>query len=122
MNGSADTNLVLALINADDALHERARRHVATAGRLRMPLSVGIELLQVARKKDLPALELLGHAARDFDVDQLDLLAIAAKSMARGEVTSPMDAVHLADAFLHGTPLHTADRKLQKTAFPTMAW
>lgn len=120
MPGSADTNLVLAAVDALDSLHARARKHLQANGPLRVPVSVGIELLQVAYKRRENAVGLLAQAARDFDVDAFDLLAIAARSMDRG--MTPMDAVHLADAVLRREPLHTADKRLHKTPLPTVAW
>lgn len=122
MPGFADANLVLALLDPDDALHARARRHAASSGRLFVPYSVGIELLLVARKRSIPALRMMSLVCAAFDVEKQETLVAAADALDSGAVATPLDAVHLADSFHSGERLHTADRRLQKTRFPTVPW
>ena len=104
MTDTADLNLVLAVIKPSDALQARAVRHLRRTGRLLVPFSVGVELLFVARRFGLGCVESLG----------------AAEALDSGEVETVFDAVHLADAFHRSGSLHTADRRLLRTAFPTV--
>ncbi len=120
MTDTADLNLVLAMIKPEDALRERAARHLRSQNRLLLPFSVGLELLFVAKRFHLGFVESLGSAEAFFDVERRDLLYTAAEALDSGEVSTVFDAVHLADAFHRGGRLHTADERLLRTAFPTV--
>jgi predicted nucleic acid-binding protein len=117
---TADLNLILAVIKPRDALRERAMRHVRGEESLLIPFSVGIELLFVAKRFGLGFVASLGAAEAHFQVESRDLLFTAAEALDSGEVATVFDAVHLADAFHRGGALHTADRALQRTSFPTV--
>jgi hypothetical protein len=119
---TADLNLVLAVIKPSDALQRRARRHLAAGGRLLIPFSVGLELLFVAKRFRLGFVESLGAAEGHFDLEGRDVLYTAAEALDSGEVPSVFDAVHLADAYRRKGSLHTADRALLRTSFPTTAF
>lgn len=119
MSGTADANLVVATINPEDALHERARSHLAGHPRLLIPFSVGIELLFVARNHGRQYLELIEAAHERFEIEGLDVLRTAAEALDTGEVPTVLDAVHLSDALHRRGALHTADERLLRTAFPT---
>lgn len=119
MTGLADLNLVLARIIQGDALHGRARAHLQDHPTLRMPFSVGIELLFVCRRFDLHHVEALGAAQAHFEVENPEVLYAAAHALDEGEVPTVFDAVHLAEAHHRGTALHTADERLQGSSFPT---
>jgi len=117
---TADLNLVLAMIKPKDALQERALRHLRSRGRLIVPFSVGLELLFVAKRFHLGFVESLGATEGAFDLEGRDILYTAAEALDSGEVTTVFDAVHLADAYIRGVALHTADSRLLRTAFPTV--
>lgn len=121
MTGFADANLVLAAINPQDGLHARAKRHLGST-RLTVPFSVGIELILIARKKGYAPDELLDVADLHFELAERDLLFTAADALVEGEVATTFDAIHLAAAFRAGTSLHTADAKLLRSHFPTVAF
>lgn len=120
MTDTADLNLVLAVIKSEDALRERAARHLQSGSRLRIPFSVGLELLFVAKRFRMGSVVSLGAAEAHFDLDGRDVLYTAAEALDSGEVPTVFDAVHLADAFHRGGALHTADERLLRTAFPTV--
>lgn len=119
MTGHADANLVLAVIKPGDALAERAQAHLARVGRLTVPYAVGIELLLVAKKRRLGHEQVIDLAEAAFDVERLATLRTAAKCLDDGRITTVFDAVHVADAFLAKTSLHTADAKVLASGFPT---
>ena len=119
MSGTADANLVLAAINPDDALHARATRHLAAHRDVVVPYSVGIELLLIAKKHKLGHVELLAAAEERFTLENADVLYTAAEALDAREVGTVFDAVHLADAFHRKEALHTADKALVRSAFPT---
>ncbi len=117
----ADADLVLAIVKPHDHLKARAQQR-CSAGPLRVPFSVGIELLFVARKFDAPCVDLLGAASRHFHVEQLDILLSAAEALDTGELGTVFDAVHAATALAQGRTLWTTDRKILDSAFPARAW
>ncbi len=119
MTDTADLNLVLALIKPSDALRDRAVRHLRSRGRLLLPFSVGMEFLFVAKRFGIGSVESLGAAEGHFDLERRDVLYTAAETLDSREVATVFDAVHLADALHRGGSLHTADKKLLRTAFPT---
>lgn len=119
MTDTADLNLVLARILPHDPLHERARRHLARTGRLLAPFSVGLELLFVATRFKLTCVEALGAAEGHFGLEGRAVLYAAGEALDSREVRTVFDAVHLADALHRNGHLHTADERLQRTAFPT---
>ena len=120
MTDTADLNLVLAVIKPSDALQARAVRHLRRTGRLWVPFSVGMELLFVARRFGLGCVESLGATEAHFSLEERRVLYTAAEALDSGEVETVFDAVHLSDAFHRGGSLHTADRSLLRTAFPTV--
>lgn len=122
MSDTADLNLVLARILPKDALHERARRHLAKSGRLVVPFSVGMELLFICSRFRLGCVEALGAAEAHFDVEGRATLYSAAEALDAGDVPTVFDAVHLADALHRGGRLHSADERLQRTPFATVAF
>lgn len=122
MTDTADLNLVLGRILPDDALHERATDHIEAAGRLTVPVSVGIELLFVAHRFELGHVEALGATEAHFDVEGAAVLYTAAEALDAGEVDTVFDAIHLADAFHRQGSLHTADQALHGTPFQTVGF
>lgn len=118
MNDTADLNLIIAMVNPDDALHERARRHLR-GRRLLAPFSVGIELLVVSKKRGVGLYDSLAEAEKSFDLENRDILYTAAEAVESGEVKTMFDALHLADAMHRDVKLHTADAELLRTSFPT---
>ena len=122
MTGIADANLVLAAVNDKDALHARAARHLAAHRDLAVPYSVGIELLLIAKKHGVSHVELLAAAEEHFTLENADVLYTAAEALDAKEVATVFDAVHLSDAFHRKEALHTADKALVKSAFPTEAF
>ncbi len=120
MTDTADLNLVLAVIKPEDALRDRALTHLRSRGRLLLPFSVGLELLFVAKRFRLGFVESLGAAEAYFDVERREILYTAAEALDSGEVPTVFDAVHVADAFLRGGRLHTADERLLRTDHPTV--
>ncbi|MHB8633350.1 MAG: PIN domain-containing protein [Thermoplasmatota archaeon] len=122
MTDTADLNLVLARILPGDALHARARRHLETSGKLIAPFSVGMELLFVAQRFKVTRVEALGAAEAHFEIEGRDVLYVAAEALDSGDVPTVFDAVHLADALRRNGRLHTADARLQKSAFPTQTF
>lgn len=122
MSGIADANLVLAVINPEDALHRRGAAHLREQRGLRVPLSVGIELLLIAKKHGHVYLELLRAVERHFEVGDRAVLYTAAEALDTGEVRTVFDAVYLAEALHRSERLHTADEDLLATAFPTTAF
>lgn len=117
--GFADTNLVIAAIDPHDALHPRALRHLRSVGRLKVPFSVGIEILLVARKRGIGYGRILDAVDARFEIEERDVLLTAADAMDEGDVATPFDAVHLAHAFHRGGRLHTADDRLLQGPYPT---
>lgn len=120
MPGLADANLVLAAIAPDDALHARAVRHLGEREPLVVPFSVGIELLHVSKRRGVPLSSLLVTVAERFILEREDVLFTAAEAVDAGDVPTVFDAVHLADAWSRGEPLHTADARLHRSPFPTV--
>jgi predicted nucleic acid-binding protein len=118
MKGLADADLVTALVKPTDHLRLRAEAHVRQHD-LRVPFSVGIELLFVAEKFGLSRVDFIGAASQRFKVDQLEVLRAAANAMDEGEVRTVFDAVHAAQALVEGTTLHTTDKRLLASEFPT---
>jgi predicted nucleic acid-binding protein len=119
---TADLNLVLAVIKPRDALRTRALRHLRGRARLLIPSSVAMELLFVAKRFRLGYVECLGAAEAHFDLENRKVLYTAAEALDSGEVATVFDAVHLADAFHRDAALHTADRRLLRTSFPTVSF
>lgn len=119
MTETADLNLVLARILPNDALHERAKRHLGRVGRLLVPFCVGLELLFVASRFDFTRVQALGAAEAHFDVERRNVLYTAAEALDSKEIGTAFDAVHLADALHRGGHLHTADKKLLASVYPT---
>lgn len=122
MTDTADLNLVLAVIKPADALRDRALRHLRSRGRLTVPFSVALELLFVAKRFRFGFVESLGAVEAHFDLEHREVLYTAAEALDSGEVSIVFDAVHLADAFHRGGALHTADRGLLRTSFPTVSF
>ncbi len=122
MTDTADLNLVLAVIKPQDALRERALRHLRSRRRLLVPFSVAIELLFVAKRFRMGLVQSLGAAEAHFDVENRDVLYTAAEALDAGEIGTVFDAIHLADAFHRRAALHTADEALLRTAFPAVAF
>src|SRR5687768_15657527 len=96
----ADLSLVLALIKVDDALKQRAHDHMRGRPRMVMPLSVGIELLVIARRDGIDPVAAVGACQAWFDVEGSDLLATASQLIVDGDARTPFDAVHLATALV----------------------
>ncbi|MFQ6013349.1 MAG: PIN domain-containing protein [Thermoplasmata archaeon] len=122
MTGTADLNLVLAVVKSKDRLRDRAVRHLERFGPLLVPFSVALELLFVAKRFGLGYVEILGATEAHFDLERREVLYTAAEALDAGDVKTVFDAVHLADAFHRGGALHTADRELLQTAFPTVGF
>lgn len=122
MTDLADTNLVIALAKHDDALHQRAVDHVAQHPDLTVSLSVGLELLLIAQRHALSAVDLIGFAMHHFEVEHAWALLSAAHALDEGELTTSFDAVLCALARVNGGRLHTADQELLASAFPTVAF
>jgi hypothetical protein len=120
MTDTADLNLVLAQILPEDGLKARAQTHLRSQPRLVVPYSVGIELLLVALKMGLGPVASIGAAAAWFEVERKETLFAAAYALESGELTSPFDALHVADAYVRGVRLHTADRALIHSHYPTV--
>jgi predicted nucleic acid-binding protein len=118
MSDTADLNLVLARILPQDALHARAVKHLKRANPV-VPFAVGLELLFVARRFKFTCVEALGAAEGHFQIEGREVLFTAAEALDSGEVSTVFDAVHLADALHRGGRLHTADKQLLKSPFPT---
>lgn len=118
MTGLADADLVAAIVKSKDHLKARATKHLATV-QVRVPFSVGIELLFVAKKHGIAYVDFLGAASVHFDVDNIDVLLTAAEALDAGEIGTVFDAVHAAQALLDGVTLHTTDRRLLASPFPT---
>ena len=119
MTGIADTNLVLALFKPTDALHERAKKHVARHPGLIVPLSVGLELLVIARKHGIVHDDLIDVVDQHFVLEHRDLLLDAAHALTEGAIPTAFDAVHAVEAMHRGTTLHTADDRLLRSEYPT---
>lgn len=116
----ADLNLVLAVIQDADALKARAERHLAkTALPPIVPFAVGIELLLWCRKHGAPYERAVIATRYHFELERSEVLLTAAQALERGEVRSPFDAVHLAEAFHEGAALVTADERLWRSRYPT---
>lgn len=119
MTDTADLNLVLATILPKDALKNRARRHLSRHSDLVVTYPAGIELLFVAKRFGLGYVEVLGTAETHFSVENREVLYTAAEALDSRELTTVFDAIHTSEALHRGGSLHTADRKLLATAFPT---
>ncbi len=119
MTDTADLNLVLGRILPEDSLHRRAKRHLEAVGRLVMPFSVGVELLFVAHRFDFTCVEALGAAEAHFEIEAAKILYTAAEALDAKEIATVFDAIHLADALHRGGNLHTADRRLIASVYPT---
>lgn len=119
MTDTADLNLVLARILPADALHNRAKQHLRRSGRLVVPFSVGLELLFVSSRFQFTCVEALGAAEAHFEVEGRNVLFTAAEALDTKEIKTVFDAVHLADALHRDGNLHTADKELIRSAYPT---
>lgn len=122
MTDTADLNLVLARILPKDALHKRADKHLRRTGHLMVPFSVGVELLFVASRFDFTCVEALGAMEGHFDVENRNILYTAAEALDAKEIPTVFDAVHLADALHREGHLHTADKQLLASAYPTQGF
>ena len=122
MAGSADTNLVLALLNREDALHARAQRHLAGKPRLRIGWSVAAELFLLLHRRGFPYKAFLDQVDEHFDLEHKDVLYLAAHTLDERLLRTPLDALHAAEAFLRHDTLHTADGELLASSFPTAAF
>lgn len=120
MAGSADANLLIAFAHEDDALHARARSHVAQVGRLRASVPATLEAFVVQRRHGRPQQELLARLSQHFDLDEEATLWVAARALDESLVATPFDAYHLADAHVGRSHLHTSDQRLLRTEFPTV--
>ena len=119
MTDTADLNLVLARILPGDALHDRAKRHLKHVGRLLVPFSVGVELLFVAARFKFTCVEALGAVEAHFEVEGKNVLYTAGEALDANEIPTVFDAIHLADALHRDVTLHTADKKLVASLYPT---
>ena len=122
MTQLADSSLVVAAIDEQDALHARAMAHLRGQAPLMVPYSVGIELLLIAKRRFSSHRGALAATIRWFLLEREDVLFTAASALDDGDVTTVFDAVHLADAALRGAPLHTADAEMLRGPFPTVAF
>jgi hypothetical protein len=121
--GTADLDLVLALIKPADWLKARATAHVAARERLVVPYSVAIELLFLAREQGVGSLVgALGATEAHFELERRDVLYTAAEALDSGELATVFDAVHAADALHRGAALHTTDARLRGSSFPTVGF
>lgn len=118
--GSADANLLYAFAVADDALHARARAHMQRVGRLRASVPAVLEALRVVRKRGGTCQRFIGILHETFDIDELATIQTAAQALDKGVLRTVFDAYHAAEAHLRGEPLHTADRELLESTFPTV--
>lgn len=117
----ADADLVTAVVKPSDHLKQRATTRLR-AGSLRVPFSVGIELLFVAHKHGISRRDFIEAACRHFDVERRDVLLAAARALDVGQVRHVFDAVHASHALLGGTRLHTTDQGLLQSGFPATAF
>lgn len=117
----ADADLVTAVVKPYDHLKARAMARLRTAP-LRVPFSVGIELLFVAHKHGISRRDFLEAACRHFDVERRDVLLAAARALDVGQVRHVFDAVHASQALLDGAKLHTTDQGLLQSGFPATAF
>ncbi len=115
--GLADADLVLAVVKPSDHLKARATAHLRTND-VRVPFSVGIELLLVAKKYGFGYTDLIATVVGRFQVERADVLAAAADALDEGYVGTVFDAVHASQAFVDGTRLHTTDAKLLASPLP----
>lgn len=122
MDDLADLNLVLAAILPQDALKPRAEAHLARRALLRVPFSVGVELLLVCRRFGMPATAAVGAAGARFGVENIDVLLSAAAMLDEGDVKTVFDALHVAEALVRGVRLHTADAALLLPELPTVGF
>lgn len=122
MSDSADANLVLAAISSSDALHARARGHLARTGRLVVPLTVSAEILHGAHKRRVPLTPVFMAIDERFEIESRAIVSTAARAVDEGFVRGVFDALHAADAFHQGRSLHTADERLLRSGFPTVAF
>lgn len=118
-HASADANLLVAYALETDALHTRARHHMANVGRLRASSPAVLEAMTVIHRQRLRQGDFLAALADAFALDEPETFATAALALDKGILKTPFDAYHAADAHLRGLPLHTADDELLKSAFPT---
>lgn len=122
MTGLADTNLVVAAIDPRDGLHARALAHLRTNRGLTMTTAIGLELLLVMRKRGDSCVEALAAAEQHFEIENADAVYAAAEAMDTRALPTTFDALHLAEAALRGTTLHTADERLLRSPYPTTAF
>ncbi|GEM_PF-4606918 len=118
----ADLNLVLAHLKQADALKARAEKHLRAAGAPLVTFAVGIELLLWCRKHSLSPLDFVERCVTTFEVEGSDVLLAAAYAMERDGIASPFDAVHLAEAMHRRARLVTADDRLLRSKYPTLAY
>lgn len=121
MTDYADADLVSAIVKDRDHLKLRAEHHLRHHS-VRVPFSVGIELLFIAPKMGLRYRDFVGAATQHFEVERSKVLLTAAEALDEGEVKTVFDAVHAAQALADGVRLVTTDQKLLKSAFPTAAF
>lgn len=116
----ADLNLVIALLKDDDALKARAEAFASQHHeRLVVTAAVGLELLLWCRKYGQPPVDVLAACMSRFEVESHDVLLTAAHALQKGDVSTPFDAFHLAEALHRGTHLVTADEELVRSRYPT---
>jgi predicted nucleic acid-binding protein len=101
-------------------LHGRAVAHLARVGSLRATVPAMLETFQVLRRGGVTLAQALGAFERAFILDQPELLFAIARALDTGLVKTAFDAFHLAEASRAGGALHTADRELLASAYPTV--
>lgn len=121
MTDLADADLVVATVKVADHLKSRAEAHLRRHA-LTVPFSVGIELLFVAKKHGLPYVDFIGAATTHFELDRAPVLLAAAEALDSGEIATVFDAVHACQALLDGVRLHTTDKKLLASPYPTQSF
>ncbi len=122
MAGSADANLLVASVYADDALHTRATAHLQRVDRLRATVPAVLEAFIAVRRKGGSQQALIADLAKRFDIEQQAVLETAARALDEGLIGTPFDAYHAAEALLRGERLHTADKELLASEFPTIRY
>ena len=118
--GSADANLLVAYANPIDTLHQRARAHMGRVGPLRATLPAMLEVLHVLGKGGANLVQVVGALDGPFLLEDIEKLFAVARTLDEGLVKTAFDAYHLVEASRAGGALHTADRELRASAYPTV--